>query len=296
MEWLVSAAGAGLVMIALRDIFHTLWHPVGHGSLSRLVMRGAWRMFQRSIRRGRRTAAALAGPLAMVTVVCMWISMAVLGWTLIYWPHIPEAFIFAPGMQPDRRTDLLDALYLSLVNVATLGFGDIVPGAGWLRVAAPVQAMIGFALLTATVSWVLQIYPALTRRRCLAIELAVLRRSHATSRLVQPEFSFGASLLYDVATKVVQTRVDLVQYAESYYFHEGDDDASLAAMIGYAVDLAECGQASSRDDVRLSATTLVHALDDLAVILDQRFLHVGGTTLEIFDAYAGDHGRALVKG
>ncbi|WP_188186900.1 potassium channel family protein [Nonomuraea sp. SYSU D8015] len=296
MEWLVSAVGAGLVMTALRDIFHTLWHPVGRGSLSRLVMRGVWRMFQHFIRRRRGTAAALAGPLAMVTVVCMWISMAVAGWTLVYWPHIPEGFLFAPGLDPARRMDLLDALYLSLVNVATLGFGDIVPQAGWLRVAAPVQAMVGFALLTATVSWVLQIYPALNRRRCLAIELAVLRRSRATSRLLQPEFAFGAGLLYDVAAKVVQTRVDLVQYAESYYFHDGDDQISLAAMISYAVDLAECGQGSPREDVRLTATTLEHALDDLAVILDQRFLHGGGTTLEIFHAYAADHGHALVKG
>lgn len=38
MEWLVSLAGAGLVMAALRDLFHTLWHPTRHAGLSRLVM------------------------------------------------------------------------------------------------------------------------------------------------------------------------------------------------------------------------------------------------------------------
>ncbi|MGP3920837.1 potassium channel family protein [Nonomuraea sp. 10N515B] len=154
-------------------------------------MWGIWRVFRRFIRRGRWNVAALAGPLAMVMVVCMWISMAVLGWTLVYWPHFLEGFVLAPGLDPDRRMDMLDALCLSLVNVATLGFGDIVPESGWMRVAAPVQAMAGFGLLTATVSWVLQIYPALNRRRRLAIELAVLRRSHASNRLVRLESSFA---------------------------------------------------------------------------------------------------------
>lgn len=27
MKWLVSLVGAGLVMVTLRDLFHTLWHP-----------------------------------------------------------------------------------------------------------------------------------------------------------------------------------------------------------------------------------------------------------------------------
>ncbi|MFC7876169.1 ion channel [Isoptericola sp. NPDC057391] len=35
-----------------------------------------------------------------------------------------------------------------------VGFGDIVPTTPWLRLATtPLQALIGFALLTAAVSW-----------------------------------------------------------------------------------------------------------------------------------------------
>ncbi|WP_113700115.1 potassium channel family protein [Nonomuraea lactucae] len=291
MDWLVSVLGAGLVMAALRDIFHTIWHPVGGGGFSRWVMRSIWGLAHRVNRRGQ--AAALAGPLAMVIVVCVWTSSVIVGWTLIYWPHIPEDFVFTPGLETSRQTDLLDALYLSLVTVATLGFGDIVPQAGWLRVAAPLQALIGFALLTATVSWVLQIYPTLMRRRCLAIKLATLRRSDAAGTVARSDSPFGATLLDGLAGDVVQARVDFVQYAESYYFHDGEGQASLATAIGYAMEMAEEGRKSPREDVRLTATLLGHALDDLAVVLDERFLHVGGTTAQVFDAYADDHGRAL---
>lgn len=39
MTWLLTVAGALLVLLALRDIFHTLWHPSGFGTLARLVFR-----------------------------------------------------------------------------------------------------------------------------------------------------------------------------------------------------------------------------------------------------------------
>ncbi|MDP4510518.1 potassium channel family protein [Nonomuraea turcica] len=289
MDWLISALGAGLVLLGLRDIFHTLWHPTARKSLGRHLMRLIWRLSRRTGR--RRHASTLAGPLAMVAVVCTWTSVIVLGWALIYWPHLPDGFVFAAGLDVGRRMDLLDALYLSLVTVATLGFGDIVPTAGWLRIAAPMQALIGFVLLTATVSWVLQIYPTLMRRRALAIKLSVLRRSDADGWLAHTDSPFAAVLLDDLATKVAQACVDFAQYAESYYFHDGEDQASLPVTIGYAASLAERGQASRQADVRLAATMLAHALEDLAAVLDQRFLRVGGNTSAVFHAYAADHGR-----
>jgi len=70
MKWLVSLIGAGLVMVSLRDLFHTLWHPTRHGGLSRLVMTAMWRLARRL--RTRRRVVGLVGPLAMVTVVGMW--------------------------------------------------------------------------------------------------------------------------------------------------------------------------------------------------------------------------------
>ncbi|KUL22201.1 potassium channel family protein [Streptomyces regalis] len=288
MEWLVSLVGAGLVMISLRDLFHTLWHPTRHGGLSRLVMTALWRLARRF--RARRRVVGLVGPLAMVTVVGMWAGTVILGWAIVYWPHMPESFAFSPGSKAAQEPALLDSLYLSLVTVATLGLGDIAPGEGWLRVVSPLEALVGFALLTATVSWVLAIYPALTRRRVLAIRLALLRDAEPTTQ--QIDCTAGALLLDSLATEVVRVRIDFTQYAEAYYFHDGEDHSSLAAMVGYAAALAQRGQTARQPEVRLAGDLLAGALRDLAAILDQRFLHTGGTPADVFAAYAADHGRA----
>ncbi|WP_128378744.1 potassium channel family protein [Streptomyces cavernae] len=289
MEWLVSLVGVGLVMAVLRDLFHTLWHPTRHGGLSRLVMTVLWKLAKRF--RVRRRVVGLVGPLSMVTVVGMWAAIVILGWSIVYWPHMPGAFTFSPGSKAAQEPPLLDSVYLSLVMVATLGLGDIAPGEGWLRLVSPLEALIGFALLTATVSWVLEIYPALSRRRALAIRLALLRDSEPTTQ--QIDSCAGAVMLDSLATEVVRVRIDFTQYAEAYYFHDGEDDASFAAMVGYAATLAQRGQAARRQDVRLAGDLLGGALEDLATILDERFLHTGGTPTDVFAAYAADHGRSL---
>src|SRR5436190_1908061 len=103
---------------------------------------------------------------------------------------------------------------------------------------ATAEALLGFVLLTAAVTWVLQIYPALTRRRALAIRLSLLRRADAVRVLAEEDVPMAANLLEDLAGELVQVRVDLVQYAETYYFRDGEESVSLPANITTAIELA----------------------------------------------------------
>lgn len=289
MEWVLSAVGVVVILVALRDVFHTLWHPSGRGSISRLAAAAVW---QTTRRVGSSRISALAGPFAMVVVVGVWTALLVVGWALVYGPHLPAGFAYDPGLEPAGRAVPLDALYLSLVTLATLGFGDIVPTSGWLRIAVPLQALIGFALLTAAVSWVLQVYPALRRRRILAIRLALLRRAGTARRLHALEGSVAAALLQDLADEVVGARVDLTEYSATYYFRDSDPSTSLAAMLSYAAELAAVGRTVISGEARLAADVLTCALDDFAVVLDGRFLRTGGATDEVLSSYAADHGHA----
>jgi len=84
-------------------------------------------------------------------------------------PAFPEL-----GPAANQR-DFVDALYMSLVTLGTIGYGDISPATDVLRLIVPLEALVGFALLTASVSWVLTVYPALSRRRSLAYEITLLR-------------------------------------------------------------------------------------------------------------------------
>ena len=284
----MTAAGAAVVLMVLRDIFHTIWHPSGRGGLSRRLMGAVWGLGRR-----RRVLGPLTGSLAMVVVVLAWVVLILLGWALVYWPHLPGGFAFSSGLDPTSRAGLLDAAYVSAVTLATLGFGDIVPAAEWLRIAVPVQALIGFALITAAVSWVLQVYPALTRRRALAVRVSLLRRVDTLARVADPQSDLAAPLLQDLAVGLVQLRVDLTQYAETYYFRDGDADASLPAMLGVLLDLSDQGRRSPGADARYAGELLATAVGDYLHVVDEQFLHVGGSVEAIASAYAADHGQAV---
>ncbi|MEV4192423.1 potassium channel family protein [Streptomyces toxytricini] len=285
MGWFAAAAGTALVLFVLRDVFHTLWHPTRHGGLSRLLMTGVWRLAKAS---PCRRAAGLAGPVAMAMVVAVWALTAVLGWALVYWPFMPEAFTYPPGLKPAAHAGFEDAVYVSLVNISTLGLGDIAPTEGWLRIVAPMEALVGFALLSATVAWTLGLFPALARRRSLALRISHLARTHPTSDQVDADAV--AAVLDGLATDVSVISVDFLQYAESYYFHDGDGHISLAQQIAGAVHLADQASAARHPEVRKSAAVLRVALDDLAAILDNRFLRTRGSAREVFESYARDHG------
>lgn len=295
-SWLLPGLGGLLVAVVLRDLFHTIFHPGGQGVLSRLVLRTTWRC-ARAVG-GRERLGELAGPLGVVAVIGTWAASVVLGGALVYWASLPEGFSYATGLDPGSRAGFLDALYVSLVAMTTLGLGDIVPTAGWLRVVTPLQAMLGFALLSAAVSWVLQIYPALNRRRTLAARLWSLHRSGLHEALDEVDSAMPAVLLADLAGQLAQMRVDLMQYAETYYFRAGEKSTSLPAALPYAAQLAAAGRRSSRRDVRLAAADLACSLQDLTDLLRRRYLTVTGaeTPDRVLDAYAADHGETELLG
>jgi hypothetical protein len=288
MTWLITVAGAMLVVLALRDLFHTLWHPRGFGALGRLVFALVWRVT-------RRMDTELSGPIGLLAVAVMWAFLVVAGWTLVYLPHMPEGFYFSSSLRPGDSSDLVTSVYLSVVTVATLGFGDVVPAHPALRLLVPLQALIGFVLLTAVISWVLQVYPALTRRRSVARQLSMLAETDTLAFVHEGQVGVVTGLMQSLVDALVTTRMDLLQYGETYYFREHDPTLSLAANLSYARDLAAAGKRTESADVRHLAAMLDQAVTDIAGVV-AAYVGEHDTVPALLEAYARDHGQRPLRG
>lgn len=285
-DWVIAVVGALLVAVVVRDVFHTLFHPIGHGSVAPQVMKLVWWLL-RWFRSDRRIA-SLTGPLGIALVVLTWGAMAVLGWAMLYFPQMADGFAYGTELNPADRHAAFDALYLSLVTIGTLGMGDIVPISPFLRVLVPLEALFGFMLLTAAVSWVLQIYPALHRRRVLALQLSTLREA----RRANPDLSIDSiptDVLTALAAAIVEARNDFTQYGATYYFRDVEADASLASSLEYAAQLATDAAGSTRPQTRLAGALINAAVESLAGLLNQEFLRLDGDIDAIIRAYASDH-------
>lgn len=284
---MISSAGLFVVLVALCDIFHTLWHPGGFGRLSQWVFQLAWRVTKHVVPSRTRQ---LAGPIGILGVVMLWTGLMVIGWTLVYLPHMPEGFYFGSALSPEQSSDALAALYLSLVTLATLGFGDVTPADPGLRLLTPFEALLGFVLLTAAISWILQVYPVLGRRRSVAKRLSILRSGQATDVLAGGEPCVASRMLEAVTEGVIQVETDLLQYAESYYFVEEEEEMSLAATLPYSLEMVDAGRASSSREVRHAAEMLAAAVESLAGRVDRAYLGTGCPTPEVLASYSSDHG------
>jgi hypothetical protein len=287
---LSTAAGVGLIGLVGRDAFDALFHAEGRGMFSRQITRAVWQVFRRAGTRHERLS--LAGPVAFVTVIATWAGLLVLGWALLFWPHMPGGFRFDAGVEA-AGPDFVHALNVSLVTLTTLGFGDITPTSEALRLILPLEALLGFGMLSASISWLVSIYPALSRRRSLAYEISLLRAAEAEHELSLDALPPDAvdRLLAELTSRLVAVERDLVHFPISYYFSAGDPRFSLPATAPYLLELARRGIDETQPTiVRFRARLLMQAIDDLARTTATRFHGSGATTPEeLLRGYARDH-------
>lgn len=278
--------GVLIVAFAFTEIFQDLFHPTHSGSLSDWIGRSVFRLFRRWPR-----ALSSAGPITIVLVVLCWALLQALGFALIYWYAFPDSFRLLNG---DNRQSsgggFWTMFYFSIQVMTTLGLGDVMPKTDVLRILATLQSLIGLALLTASVSSIVLLYPALGRMRSLARLTTILSRAAKRTGIdvVSPD---SDSSLTGLADAVIQTRVDLIHFPIVYYFHSDHRRSSLAAALPKLLEFAEAGaQIDGSERVRLAAAVLRAALDDLAALLDERFLHTNSKDPAlVFRAYAKDH-------
>jgi Ion channel len=284
--------GVALIAIALRDIFDVLFHPLGRGMVARRVVRGTgW--LARHIPGGSGTIGLLAGPLGYVAVVATCATLLALGWALVFLPQLPQGFHFDPGLDPAQHAGFLDALYVSLVNLTSLGYGDISPESSLLRVLGPVETMFGLGLLTASISWLISIYNAISRRDSLAHEVHLAKETEERlgEKLADADPELLESLLAGFAEQLIRARRDLIHFPITHYFRTEDEQRALAGLLPFLSSLVEeAGGEERPHSLRVRAEILRMAIDDFAETLRTRLRMPGESTEEILRHYQDEHG------
>jgi len=103
------------------------------------------------------------------------------------------------------------------------------------------------------------------------------------------ESCVAVQYLEGVRGELATVEMDLVQYAESYYFRVVRSDTSLAAALSCVVDLIGAGERSSAPEVRNAAMMLASALGELLTLLRREYLGEVGSDTETLAAFARDH-------
>ena len=172
MDRLAQTVGIGLVLLALQDIYLTVLYPrLGRSVFSMLLSKGIWWLFKLATRtipfKGDRLLSH-SGPIILVSILVVWLSLLIFGFALIVWPALGSTIQASQGETP---TDFGTALYYSGFSLTTLGTGDLVPKTDTQRLLMFVQAAIGFSIFTLTITYLLSVYSAFVKRNSFALSL-----------------------------------------------------------------------------------------------------------------------------
>jgi hypothetical protein len=154
---------------------------------------------------------------------------------------------------------------------------------------------VGLGLLTASVSWLLSIYPVLEGRSSLAEQAMSLFESERDTGLDLFEMAEKvlADILFGIAGELSALRNQTVQFPITYYFGVQSRRASLEIAMPYIDGLAmRACEAQRSATLRLAGHSLDAAILSYLRLLGERFLNLAGESKEVLlRAYNEDNLR-----
>ena len=138
MNVLAAIAGLLLILAALWEGFETIVLPrrvTRQIRLTSLFYYSTWRPWSAIGRRlsgnRRETYLSFYGPLSLILLLILWISMLILGFALLHWAD--GSRLRAAGGTVGFGTDI----YMSATSFFTLGLGDVTPALPWQGPSRP---------------------------------------------------------------------------------------------------------------------------------------------------------------
>lgn len=237
--------GIGIILITLSDVYLTVLYPrTGKSVISLKISQATWELFRRiahlPIRENQRVL-AYCGPTLLVVIVVFWVCACLLGFSLLIWPALGTGIQASQGKTPD---DFATAFYYSGFTLTTLGVGDLVPKTGFWRLVTVLEAAIGFSIITASLTYLLSVYNALTRRNSFALSLYHRNSGQADAALLLVRLK-GYGKFQPALSEISSISRDLLYLLESHhaypilhYFRFREPHYSLARMALISLDLA----------------------------------------------------------
>lgn len=246
---LIQLGGVVLILISLIDIYLIVLYPrSGKGWLSTAISKGTWRLFQRiarlgaAIQRSERFGAAIlsfCGPTLLILVVSAWTVLLIVGFACVYWTELGMEIQASEGLTP---ISFSTALYYSGYVFTTLGVGDLVPRSDWVRIVTVIEAGLGFAIFTLTITYLMAIYSALSQRNILALMLhhRTMGKADAAELVARMGAAGDFNDARDDVAKIAESLLTLLESHHAYpvvhYFRFENDLYSLARIVWLAMD------------------------------------------------------------
>jgi hypothetical protein len=232
----IGAAGAVILLVALADLFVTVFNYDGFSFLANRLHGRLWktiRMLARPLpQRARHTALSLGSASMLPATYILWLGLEICGFAMMF-----AAGLSAHGFASQAGQGIGTGFYLSAGDITSLTFGDIVARSGLMRTLVVLETIVGLTTFTLALGYVVTTFGVL---RTLDGLHATVRR-HAEdpgqpSSVLARHFRGGQpnelpSLLQSLAEKLEDYDQGLRRYPVVYYFHTRRLDRSIPRIF-----------------------------------------------------------------
>lgn len=226
--------GALLVVVVLVDVvWTTITAGGGRGPLSNAVARGLWRVGRVGAPGHRRRE--VLGVVVAAAVPALWVLLAWGGFTLVFLAD-DQAVVDAATQQP---TSALGRVAFAAGGLAGAG-ASLVAGSPPWELVNNLSAIIGLALVTLSLTYLLQVVNAVTSERTVASQIAGLGPApveavaHASTA---PGLGTLPLQLSSIAESLSSAAQAHLAYPMLQFFHSQDLNSSVAVNLARFDDI-----------------------------------------------------------
>jgi len=238
-----QAAGAILGIAILLDVFLTvLYARAGTGIFSYFIAKtiaNLFRLTARNFDKRRGTILSYSGPLTLVSIVGFWSILLAVAAAMIIHPDLGTS-VTSSSMPDDR--DFITALFAGGNSLSIVGTGDFTPQTTPFKLFYFYNSLVGTAVISLTLTYLMQVYNALQRRNSLALHVHQLTGETADAAqmiaMLGPsgKFDSGNSDLSSLANNMTQAKESHHFYPVLFYFRFRESLYSVSQFALVSLD------------------------------------------------------------
>ena len=249
--WFEQVAGALLIVCAFLDIFLTVLYAkigshgasrAGAGVISLRVARAIWWVFRHITGRlpfNRDAAWSFCGAVTVVCLVLVWSTLLAVGAALMLHPALGEGV--RSSSSPHVR-DFVSALYVGGSSLSLAASSDFYPQTSFYRLLYLVNALIGTASLSVTITYILQLYNAVQQRNALGLSMYVMTKGTADPAVLlaglgpQGRFDTGYTVVANLAAELTAIKEAHHLYPLLFFYRPYHPASSIPQIAFIALD------------------------------------------------------------
>jgi hypothetical protein len=281
--YLASAVSVIVILAILHDAFEVMLLPRRVKSKMRIVRYffdgtwAVWRTAGRCLSETRRhNFLGLYGPLSLIVLLIVWAVGLIAAFGCLFWALNSAEF---------SSHQLFNQLYFSGVTFFTLGYGDMVPHAGWSKVLSVLEAGTGLGFIAMVIGYLPVLYQLFSRREAQVIMLDSVAGSppNAVNLLCRHAEGHSLGSLDELFLQWQRWSAELLESQLSYpmlaYYRSQHDNQSWLAALTAIMDASVLVMVGL-EGVHTFQAGLTFATARLALIEMGRVLGVGPRTFE----------------